>query len=781
MQPSFFEGQYLGAADLGAIVDYFRTAEARHALSSHSWGVAAGLQLVASEIGPGEFQVSVTPGVAIDGYGRLIVVTTPTEVPTDKLQGINTGPVQVWIRYDQTPIRGARPGFNTCDAEDAFERIEESFAIEVGQRPNVVDRQSGVSIAGAIVGDAREAANATDPDAPLHCDGSVPFQEFPIDDEDSIWLVPLGMVSWDAVTNSFRQPADDLLVAGRIFRRQFGTIAQDIFAANGLIRLRDRATPFDANISEACTARTEVPSDYTICDDVLSARELIWLEGDTRLTGDLRVFGKQVEFRDERGRDYVSNLAGGVAIEPIDPLLLERAANPKNGDDLRVLLGPATDGHNRFTIGPASVSGTTICDQTVTGQAHFVVQDDGKVGVGTAQVPDSDLVAPFTVRGLEGTTPVFDPETDSTTDEPIWHVFRIEDVGGAGQWEMALWLDGESLSFNKLGEEPGALYLDASGRVGIANTAPRAKLEVSDVPVGASSGLGDRMWMRVGDGGDEGDAGRFWIEYGEQSAPLVVISDQNDPPRMQFQQTGNGGDEFNPNHTTWIGHLTGGDNNFGIIGDGQIGLRTEDPYTDVTIDGTIGFKPGSDPLVFMFEANINNVDRMVLAHSPASPEWGLQYRDVGDRFVFQTGAGTPALSIDVNGREVGIGTDAPTEALDVRGNVKLGDTGEFFAVGTTPNMRMLGGEISPGGTVARGQGFSAVQVETGVYRITFNPAFAAAPFVTATTISDIDNLISVQNVSATQVTLRCYDTVDENGAPLGETDTRFMFIALGER
>ena len=53
----------------------------------------------------------------------------------------------------------------------------------------------------------------------------------------------------------------------------------------------------------------------------------------------------------------------------------------------------------------------------------------------------------------------------------------------------------------------------------------------------------------------------------------------------------------------------------------------------MTVSGSLGFKPGDDPLIFLFESGTGNADRMVLAHSPAFAEWGLAYQDVGDRFA----------------------------------------------------------------------------------------------------------------------------------------------------
>ena len=46
-RPSFFNGQYLGAEDLEAFLRYAREQEARHLLGSHTWGIVAGIDLVA--------------------------------------------------------------------------------------------------------------------------------------------------------------------------------------------------------------------------------------------------------------------------------------------------------------------------------------------------------------------------------------------------------------------------------------------------------------------------------------------------------------------------------------------------------------------------------------------------------------------------------------------------------------------------------------------------------------------------------------------------------------
>jgi hypothetical protein len=576
-------------------------------------------------------------------------------------------------------------------------------------------------------------------------------------------------------------PTEDLRISGRIFRRQFGAIAEDVLAANGLIRLRDRATAFNANIDTACVATATKATDYLICDDALKARELIWLEGDTRVTGDLRLFGKRLEFRDVDGRDYIDRTVSGIAVPAIDPLVVERTDNAKNGHDLSVLLGPAANGHNRFAVGAATVGGTDLCDLTIDAVPRFVVQDDGRVGIGTAGTPDSDLVAPLTIRGLEGSATVTDPVTGNTSQEPIWLLQRFEDADGSAQWDLNLWTDGQSLSLDRAAGAAGALYLDPAGNLGIGTQTPQARLEVARTPTAASGGLSNNLWFRLGDGGNQGDAGRLWVEYGAQNAPLMVLSDHDDPPRIQFQQTGPGGDEASPAHATWIGHLTGSSADFGVVGGGRVGLRTETPFTDVTINGTLGFNAGTAPLVYMFESGTTNPDRMVVAHSPAFSAWGLAYQDASDRFVYQTSAGNPVMAVDMGTSRVGIGTEAPATALDVRGSVRLGAAGDLFALGAGPDLRVVAGEVNANGTLARGSGFTSTRTGLGRYTLTFVPGFTAAPFVVATGMNNRDNLVSIEGFTNTSCDIRTFDTLDGDGEDSGDRDTAFMFIAMGQK
>lgn len=67
------ERQRLRAADLRAEQAYRRALAARHGLTAHDWGVVRGLRVARAHAGA----FSILPGVAIDGYGRELVVAEP--------------------------------------------------------------------------------------------------------------------------------------------------------------------------------------------------------------------------------------------------------------------------------------------------------------------------------------------------------------------------------------------------------------------------------------------------------------------------------------------------------------------------------------------------------------------------------------------------------------------------------------------------------------------------------------------------------------------------------
>ena len=74
--------------------------------------------------------------------------------------------------------------------------------------------------------------------------------------------------------------------------------------------------------------------------------------------------------------------------------------------------------------------------------------------------------------------------------------------------------------------------------------------------------------------------------------------------------------------------------------------------------------PGANPkpTTFMFPSGDANTNRMIIAHSPLFPDYGLQYNDAAERFVFLS-AGNSVFNVDLGIRSVNV-----TSAFNVLGN-----------------------------------------------------------------------------------------------------------------
>ena len=70
---------------------------------------------------------------------------------------------------------------------------------------------------------------------------------------------------------------------------------------------------------------------------------------------------------------------------------------------------------------------------------------------------------------------------------------------------------------------------------------------------------------------------------------------------------------------------------------------------------------------YLFRTGTENAPRMVLAHSPAFADWGLQYEDTPDKFHFVR-TGIPMMTIDLSNQRVGIGAANPSAKFTVLGS-----------------------------------------------------------------------------------------------------------------
>jgi hypothetical protein len=610
-RPKFFEEQYLGAADLTAVVDYGRTQQARHALGAHTWGIAIGLSLKETPQAGGAVTVHLLPGYAWDGYGRPIVVLSPYQIPEERFSAIKFDPsidsdgkgrlIPVWLCYDETATQSPRPGFELCDVADQLSRIQESFRIEIGDQPSPADRYSRVSVAAKNITDAATSLQAFDPAAPLVRDESIAQQSFPDPHSRARWLIPIGYVRWLPVQNQAGHfvARDDSGAGGlpkdsdqiRIFRRYAGVVAEAIEAADGRIRLKNRGNGLP-------TVRSD---------------ELVWVEGDLRIEGDLRLFNHKLDFRDSGGSDNGA------------PLGVNRVDS--SGARLQVVIGKASAGANGFAIGPLDASDNFI--------AKLTVRDDGKVGIGTA-TPNLTL----DVQGDFG-------RADGPATGHFWQS-QVGDVGGG-------------ILFLRSGG--GVVAFDGNDAVGIGTAAPVAKLEVAGdialekIPPGTGRLLPAEATLCWNDG--------TWLRLNQNldfSKPVFGVH----TPGV-----------FAPGSLNVGGAAGWGDPGFGNVWvTGRIGIGTSTPQASLQITGgaimpavgngpTAGIQFPSDPgggggdeaFVRYFVQTGERTKLLIGINNDADDSLGFH----------QFGA----ERMTIRNANVGIGTTTPTDKLHVIGDLRI--------------------------------------------------------------------------------------------------------------
>jgi hypothetical protein len=124
---------------------------------------------------------------------------------------------------------------------------------------------------------------------------------------------------------------------------------------------------------------------------------------------------------------------------------------------------------------------------------------------------------------------------------------------------------------------------------------------------------------------------------------------------------------------------------------------------------------------------------------------------------------------------IGVGTANPAQALDVRGNIALGATGQLLAPGGVENLRILRGRVSSSGAVATGSGFTATRTGTGRFTVTFTTAFASEATVTVSPYVTTPAFAVVAGVLPDSIQVWTFDAAGN------AVNLPFLFVATGPR
>lgn len=208
------------------------------------------------------------------------------------------------------------------------------------------------------------------------------------------------------------------------------------------------------------------------------------------------------------------------------------------------------------------------------------------------------------------------------------------------------------------------------------------------------------------------------------------------------------------------------------ISNGNVGVGTTGPEKKLDVAGTI--RTGGHIIT-----NSTN-GALVLNAGPADATnvagvWFRKATTLGEE-----GAYTDLMRITETGN-VGIGTTAPTEKLQVQGN--LATSGRVIASGgyTQPGtggetLRIIRGRVDAGGLSRQGSGYSATRTAVGTYIIAPSTFFSGTvTFVVSLYGANNAGRISAVLSGISGNTLAIY-TFNASGAP---ADSDFTFILIG--
>lgn len=234
----YYERQYLGVRDFQDEQAYHIGMRRRHLIGQHSWGIVRGLEItkdVASLVW------SVQPGMAIDGFGREIVLLTAAPLDTaaiaDELRDA-TLPAQlhVWLAYRVDQANLPAPGAAGCENAEQGTRIHETYRLLYQNSP---------AFAG---GDPRKPAT-----------WPRPARELPDDPAAAPWPLYLGTLTWGndpanparrAILEVTASAKDDPADAEERRRRYVGLVGADLATPDpaGSLAVHAQTSTFDRNV-----------------------------------------------------------------------------------------------------------------------------------------------------------------------------------------------------------------------------------------------------------------------------------------------------------------------------------------------------------------------------------------------------------------------------------------------------------------------------------------------------------------------------------------------------
>jgi hypothetical protein len=275
---NYFDQQILRLSDLTDEQAYHIAMRRRHNLAGHIWGIIYGLYL---DINPDEGVPSVSAGLALDGYGREVILPFYMNISDRMFDDKNSDSLDVYLVYAREKSEPLPQGFPPCKPEGTMYR-----SLEMGQLRFV----------------RAESDLVTDPQGPLPERRQPP--EVPIDDlrpdptrtpPDEVskeWPIFLGKVT----RQRDQEPRYLLDQSGRPYA---GLIGESIRAPSGRAWVQlgpDGNQSGNANDNVFAVYLPTTPGEESRPRLAIDRNGNLNLRADSTVHGDLVVDGGAVEF-----------------------------------------------------------------------------------------------------------------------------------------------------------------------------------------------------------------------------------------------------------------------------------------------------------------------------------------------------------------------------------------------------------------------------------------------------------------------------------------------------
>ena len=293
-RPLFYENQLLGAADLTSTVEYSRGQQARHERFLHLWGIAEGLGLSSTDKqtldGTSYKEITLSPGVAIDGTGREIVVPEAVLLSAELLLNVAIADPNAWYPVLLTgrdePASQNAVAVGTCYSAQPTRRVE-GFDVSFGRPGDELDLET------------RPAPNVAEGPG------------------SAAWTMLLGFVQWNEDINRFKDVRD---ASGGIGRRYAGVQADVVAARSGQLTIRTRS---DNEAGKPALVMNET-AEWVLQFGKLTAQGAVTPVFSVNEQGDVKAEGKFIGASTARSTQVESGIATDGMILPLPPGITQK-------------------------------------------------------------------------------------------------------------------------------------------------------------------------------------------------------------------------------------------------------------------------------------------------------------------------------------------------------------------------------------------------------------------------------------------------------------------------